>query len=251
MTAPASVSSTDPKELAKFSAMAAEWWDPTGKFKPLHKFNPVRLQFIRDQISRHFDLGAKESKPLEGISLLDMGCGGGLLSEPMCRLGATVTGADALAVNIKTAAVHAAEQGLDIDYQEATAELLLERQATFDVVLAMEIVEHVASVPEFLTTCAGLVKPGGMIILATLNRTLKAYGLAILGAEYVLRWVPAGTHDWQKFVKPDEMKRPLTAAGFNVEAPCGVSYQPLTGTWATSKDTDVNYMMVATKPTAP
>jgi len=248
MTASEHLSSTDPKELAKFSAMAAEWWDPSGKFKPLHKFNPVRLQFIRDQICHHFGRTAVETHPLQGLTLLDMGCGGGLLSEPMCRMGASVTGADALAVNIKTASVHAEEQGLEIDYQEATAELLLARQAQFDVVLAMEIVEHVASVPEFLTTCAGLVKPGGLLILATLNRTLKSYGLAIVGAEYVLRWVPAGTHDWNKFVKPEEMEAPLKSAGLTVAAPFGVSYQPLSGNWQLASDTAVNYMMVANRP---
>lgn len=248
MTASEHLSSTDPKELAKFSAMAAEWWDPSGKFKPLHKFNPIRLNFIRDQVSHHFGRAAVESHPLQGLTLLDMGCGGGLLSEPMCRLGAHVTGADALAVNIKTASVHAEEQGLEINYLEATAELLLARQATFDVVLAMEIVEHVASVPEFLTTCAGLVKPGGLMIVATLNRTMKSYGLAIVGAEYILRWVPAGTHDWDKFVKPEEITDPLGAAGLNVEEPFGVSYQPFSGQWSLSSDTSVNYMMLATKP---
>jgi 2-polyprenyl-6-hydroxyphenyl methylase/3-demethylubiquinone-9 3-methyltransferase len=247
MTSPVTATSVDPKELAKFSAMAADWWDPTGKFRPLHKFNPVRLTFLRDQISAHFDRDPKAPAPLNGLNLLDMGCGGGLLAEPMCRLGANVTGADALEINISVASTHAKEQGLDIDYQATTAEQMLETGAQFDVVLAMEIIEHVTDVPAFLKTCAGLLKPGGLMVLATLNRTKRAYGLAILGAEYILRWVPAGTHQWEKFVKPEEIREPLASEGLTVEAPIGVSYNPLSGQWSISRDSAVNYMMLARK----
>lgn len=249
MSANQTATSIDPEELAKFSAMAAEWWDPTGKFRPLHKFNPVRLTFLRDQICAHFECNQSENRPLSGLKLLDMGCGGGLLSEPMCRLGADVTGADALEVNIGIASTHAEEQGLEISYQATTAEDLLESGAQFGVVLAMEIVEHVADVERFLTTCSGLVRPGGLLIIATLNRTLKAYGLAILGAEYILRWVPAGTHQWEKFVTPSEIKSAL-GENMDVSEPYGISYNPISGKWAASRDAAVNYMMVGKKPAA-
>lgn len=238
----------DKDEIEKFSAMAAEWWDPKGKFKPLHKFNPVRLTFIRDEVCRHFELDAGSRRPFEGLSLLDIGCGGGLLSEPMTRLGASVTGVDAAARNIGTASVHAAEQGLKIDYRNTTAEQLVEEGLSFDIVLNMEVVEHVASVPMFLEACAKLLKPGGIMIIATINRTLKAWGLAIVGAEHVLGWLPKGTHQYGKLVRPIEILDSLEPHGVSVRPPIGVSYNPVMDRWSLSKDSQVNYMVVCTKP---
>ncbi|TNE39160.1 MAG: bifunctional 2-polyprenyl-6-hydroxyphenol methylase/3-demethylubiquinol 3-O-methyltransferase UbiG [Alphaproteobacteria bacterium] len=248
MPAKAEQSSIDTEELAKFSAMAAEWWDPAGKFRPLHKFNPVRLSFLRDHICHHFGREDKALRPLEGLTLLDMGCGGGLLSEPMARLGAEVTGADALEININVAGTHAEEQGLTIRYLETTAEALAESGEQFDVVMAMEIIEHVADVNAFLATCTKLVKPGGLMFVATLNRTLKAYALAVVGAEYIMRWLPPGTHDWNKFVRPDEIRNALSSTGLDVEGPFGVSFNPITGQWSRTGDSAVNYMMLARKP---
>jgi 2-polyprenyl-6-hydroxyphenyl methylase / 3-demethylubiquinone-9 3-methyltransferase len=235
--------SIDPAEVAKFSAMAAEWWSPTGKFAPLHKFNPVRLGFIRDTAGAHFRRTGLA--PFEGLSLLDIGCGGGLLSEPMARLGFAVTGADASEKNVKTAAAHAAEGGLAIDYRVATAESLA--GAGFDVVLNMEVIEHVADLPGYLRACAGLVKPGGLMFVATLNRTLKSLMLAKIGAEYVLRWLPPGTHDWNRFVEPERLTKMLTEAGMTVKTLQGVSFDPLNWAWKLSGDVDVNYMVVAGK----
>ncbi len=240
--APASI---DPSEVAKFSAMAAEWWDPQGKFAPLHKFNPVRLSFIRQTVAAHH--GREGLKPFEGLSLLDIGCGGGLLSEPMARLGFGVTGVDASEKNIKTAMTHAAAQGLGIDYRAGSAESLVEIGAAFDVVLNMEVVEHVADLPAYLDACAKLVKPGGLMIVATLNKTLKSLALAKIGAEYVLRWLPPGTHDWNRFIPPARLKSLLTATGLNVLSTQGVSFDPLNWNWRLSTDTDVNYMVVAGK----
>ncbi len=237
----------DPDEIAKFSAMAAEWWDPKGKFKPLHKFNPVRLAFIRDEVCRHFGRDPSGTTPFEGLNLLDIGCGGGLLSEPMTRLGAAVTGVDAAERNIKTATVHADEQGLEIDYRHGTAEALAEDGARFDVILNMEVVEHVADVGAFMGACAGMLKPGGLMIVATINRTTKAYALAIVGAEYVLGWLPKGTHDYAKLVKPIEIRDALIPQGVSVRPPVGVSYNPIMDRWARSNDTDVNYMVVCVK----
>ena len=234
--------SIDPAEVAKFSAMAAEWWDPTGKFAPLHKFNPVRLGFIRDTAAAHF--GRKGLKPFEGLSLLDIGCGGGLLCEPMTRLGFTVVGADASEKNVKTALTHAAGAGLAIDYRVASAESLVERGAAFDVVLNMEVVEHVADLPGYLTACTRLVKPGGLMFVATLNKTLKSLALAKIGAEYILRWLPPGTHDWNRFVEPARLQRMLMDAGLKVIKTQGVSFDPLNWAWKLSGDTDVNYMVV-------
>ena len=200
-------STIDPAEVAKFSAIAAEWWDPIGKFAPLHKFNPVRLGFIRDQAAAHFGRDARSLNPFEGLSLLDIGCGGGLLTEPMARLGFAVTGADASERNIGTARAHAAQSGLEIDYRATTAEALVEESQSFDVVLNMEVVEHVADVTAYLAACTALVKPGGLTLVATLNKTLKSLALAKIGAEYVLGWLPRGTHDWNRFVPPTELKR--------------------------------------------
>jgi len=239
----------DVDEVAKFSAMAAEWWDPKGKFKPLHRFNPVRLGFIRDTVEAHFNLDPKAKKPFEGLRILDIGCGGGLVSEPMARLGADMVSVDASEANIKTAMTHAAETGVKVDYRAGTVEGLIESgEAPFDVVLNLEVVEHVANPADFLSQCASLVKPGGMMIVATINRTAKAFALAIVGAEYVLRWLPAGTHEFDKLVKPTEIEAALTGSGMMVRAPQGVSFNPITDQWRLSTDSKVNYMMVSTRP---
>lgn len=238
----------DAGEIEKFSAMAAEWWDPHGKFRPLHTFNPVRLAFIRDRVSARFGLDAAAARPFEGLRLLDIGCGGGLLSEPMCRLGAAVTGADAAERNIKTASVHAAEQGLAIDYRATTAEALADAGETFDVILNMEVIEHVADTRAFMQTCGACLAPGGLMIVATLNRTARAFALAIVGAEYVLGWLPRGTHEWSKFVTPAEMRGMMQAAGLAPGELTGVAYNPLADKWALSADSAVNYMMTATRP---
>lgn len=235
----------DPEEVARFSAMADEWWDQNGPFRPLHKFNPVRLGFIRDQICTHFQRDAASARPFEGLRLLDIGCGGGLLSEPVCRLGARVSGADASAENIGCAKTHAARQNLDIDYRNITTETLLTEPARFDVILNMEVVEHVANPDAFITQCASLLAPDGLMILATLNRTAKAYALAVLGAEYILRWLPRGTHDWNKFLRPQELTAMVEKAGLSVSGLTGVSYNPLLDRWRLSDDLDVNYMLSA------
>ena len=244
-------SSIDPAEVERFSAMAAEWWDPTGKFKPLHLFNPVRLGFIRDEAARRFGRDTTKPRPFEGLRLLDIGCGGGLLCEPMTRLGFQVTGVDASARNIGVARTHAEQQGLDIDYRADTAEALLAQGvAPFDVVLNMEVIEHVADPARFLKDCVQLMRPGGLMIVATLNRTLKAHALAVVGAEYVLRWLPRGTHDWKKFIKPVEILEFLQGEPVSIAGPFGVSFDPLSGRWAPSGDTQVNYMMTVDKSSA-
>lgn len=241
----------DPAEIEKFTAIADEWWDPFGKFKPLHKFNPVRLAYIRDGACAHFGRDRRGKKPLEGLRLLDIGCGGGLVAEPMRRLGAEVVAIDAAERNVKTAMTHADPLGLDIDYRATTVEALAEAgEPPFDIILNLEVVEHVADVDLFLETSASLLKPGGMMVLATINRTLKALALAKVGAEYVLRWLPAGTHDPRKFVKPEEAEAPLLRKGLSVTAQAGVSYNPLLDIWRVSDDMDVNYMLTAVKPAA-
>lgn len=240
-------SSVDESEIAKFSAMAAEWWDPHGKFRPLHKFNPVRLEFIRDTVCDHFGRDRRSIRPFEGLRLLDIGCGGGLLCEPMCRLGANVTGADASEKNIRTASVHAAEQGLDIDYRAETAEALAAGGETFDIILNMEVVEHVADVPGFIASCGEMVRPGGLMIVATLNRTFKSFALAIVGAEYILRWLPRGTHQWERFVTVEELRNALHEAGLDPGKPTGVVYNPISDAWSLSRDHDVNYMMTGVR----
>ena len=237
--------SIDPGEVAKFSAIAAEWWDPEGKFAPLHKFNPVRLSFIRAEAAAHFGRDARSLRPFEGLSLLDIGCGGGLLSEPMARLGFAVTGADASEKNIGTARAHAAQSGLDIDYRATSAESLAAEGLTFDVVLNMEVVEHVADVSAYLAACTRLVKPGGLTFVATLNKTLKSLALAKIGAEYVLNWLPRGTHDWNRFIPPAELKASLEECGLTILKTQGVSFDPLNWDWRLSGDVDVNYMIVA------
>ncbi|HTI67229.1 MAG TPA: bifunctional 2-polyprenyl-6-hydroxyphenol methylase/3-demethylubiquinol 3-O-methyltransferase UbiG [Caulobacteraceae bacterium] len=243
--------SVDPTEVARFSAIAAEWWDPRGKFAPLHRFNPVRLGFIREEALDRFSRDGRARTPFEGLRLLDIGCGGGLLAEPMRRLGFEVTAVDASPRNIGTARVHAEAAGLTIDYRCATAEQLLDEGALpFDVVLNMEVVEHTADPGQYLRDTARLVAPGGLMILATLNRTLKALALAKIGAEYVLGWLPRGTHDWNKFLKPDEVKAFLEDEPVTVEGPFGVSYNPLADRWSISADTDVNYMMTVSRSPA-
>lgn len=241
--------SIDSAEVAKFTAMAEAWWDPAGDFRPLHRFNPVRLGYIRDRLCTRFGRDPKADKPLKGLRLLDVGCGGGLLSEPLARLGAEVTGLDAAARNIKIASLHARESGLEIDYRHGSVEDLAAGGLSFDAVLNMEVVEHVADLDGFLAASARLVKPGGLLILATLNRTPKAFLLAIVGAEYLLRWLPRGTHDWRRFVRPSEAAAALRAGGLEIEEMTGVAYNPLTDSWRLApRDLDVNYMLLAVKP---
>lgn len=240
--------SIDADEVAKFSRIASEWWDPKGKFKPLHKFNPVRLKFLRETLVSHFGLDGAAKTPLTGLKLLDIGCGGGLVSEPMARLGADVTGLDASPQNIKTAKVHAAEMGLTVDYRTGTAEALVASgEGPFDAVLNLEIIEHVTDPEAFLKDCVSLVKPGGIMVVATLNKTLKSLALAKVGAEYILRWLPPGTHDFSKFLSPDQISGWMSEAGMTPEAPVGVSFNPLMDRWSLSNDTDVNYMVVGRK----
>lgn len=238
----------DEAEIAKFLAIAEEWWDPFGNFRPLHKLNPTRLTYIRDQICRHFGRDHTKDRPLTGLGLLDIGCGGGLLSEPMARLGADVLGADALEKNIKVASAHAEQQNLVIDYRATTVEELNQTPNTFDVILNMEVVEHVADVEIFLRCCVELLNPGGLMVIGTINRTLKAYALAIVGAETILQWLPQGTHQYEKLVRPEEIESALSGTGVNLTNPVGLSYNPLADRWSLSGDVSVNYMRVATRP---
>jgi 2-polyprenyl-6-hydroxyphenyl methylase/3-demethylubiquinone-9 3-methyltransferase len=240
--------SVDPAEIEKFRAMAADWWSPTGRFAPLHKFNPVRLTFIRDTAVSHFGLDDTSRRPLEGLRLLDAGCGGGLVTEPMARLGAHAVGVDAGDSNIKAAMVHADAVHVDVDYRVGTVEgLIAAGEKPFDIVLALEVIEHVADPAQFLADCTKLLAPGGLLVMATLNRTAKAFALAIVGAEHVLRWLPPGTHDWSKFVTPEEARSALEKTGLTVDQPVGVSFSPLSGRWSLGNDTAVNYMLVARK----
>ncbi|SPJ23134.1 bifunctional 2-polyprenyl-6-hydroxyphenol methylase/3-demethylubiquinol 3-O-methyltransferase UbiG [Palleronia abyssalis] len=242
------MSSIDQTEIDKFSAMAAEWWDPTGKFKPLHEMNPCRLDYITRQIAAQFGRDLKTDRPFEGLSLLDVGCGGGLLAEPMTRLGARVTGIDAAERNIPVAQTHAAEQGLDIEYRAATAETLADEGAAFDGVLAMEIVEHVADPAEFIATCDRLTKPGGLLICSTLNRTTKSFALAIVGAEWVLGWLPRGTHDWNRFITPDELRQMIDSTDLTCVDRTGMVFNPVAWRWSLSdRDLSVNYVTGSVK----
>ena len=239
----------DPAEVAKFEAMAADWWDPAGRFRPLHVMNPCRLDYICAQIAAQFGRDRAAPRPFDGLRILDIGCGGGLLSEPMARLGAEVVGADAAAGNIPVARLHAAQSGLDIDYRHTTAEALAGAGERFDVVLAMEIVEHVADPLAFLSACRALTRPGGMVICSTLNRTAKSFALAIVGAEWVLRWLPRGTHDWAKFLTPDELFALLAAAGLAPVDRQGMVYDPLRRSWSLSaRDLGVNYVTTSLRP---
>jgi 2-polyprenyl-6-hydroxyphenyl methylase/3-demethylubiquinone-9 3-methyltransferase len=247
MVKTAARTTVDQAEVARFAALADQWWDPHGKMRPLHKFNPVRLAYVRDRLCERFERDPKALDSLKGLRILDVGCGGGLVCEPLARLGAEVVGVDPGRPNIEAARMHAEKSGLAIDYRVATAEQLADARERFDTVLALEVVEHVTDVTLFVRRCAEMVKPRGMMIAATLNRTLKSFALAIVGAEYVLRWLPVGTHRWDKFVTPDELEAALAAAGLSVLDETGVIYNPFVDEWRRSKDLDVNYMVAAGK----
>lgn len=240
-------STVDPAEVERFSRLAQEWWNPRGKMSVLHKFNPVRLAYIRDAACRRFGRDPKQIDCLLGLRILDIGCGGGLLSEPLARLGATVVGADPSGTNIEAARLHAQEADVEVDYRQTEAEALADAGEAFNVVLAMEVVEHVADVGLFVRRCADMVLPGGIMVAATLNRTLKSFALAIVGAEYVLRWLPPGTHQWDKFVTPNELEAAMARAGMRLTAQSGVVYNLFADHWELSRDMDVNYMLVAEK----
>ena len=245
---PPQASSIDPADLARFERLGAEWWSLKGPMSQLHRLNPVRLAFIRDHACAHF--GGRDPRapaPLAGLKILDIGCGGGILCEPLARLGARLTGIDPGPGTIGIATSHAAQSGLAIDYQAVSAEALAASGTVFDIVLMMEVVEHVTDVPGFVATASALVRPGGLLFAATLNRTLKSFALAIVGAEYILRWLPAGTHSWNQFVTPEELARLLRRAGLKPVARTGVVYNPLADAWRASGDMDVNYMMAAAK----
>jgi 2-polyprenyl-6-hydroxyphenyl methylase / 3-demethylubiquinone-9 3-methyltransferase len=237
----------DQDEVERFSRIAGQWWDVRGPMAALHKFNPVRLAYIRDRAAAHFGRDANRLDSLAGLRMLDIGCGGGILSEPLARLGASVVGADPSESNIAVARQHAAQSGLSIDYRNVTAEALEAAGESFDVVLAMEVVEHVTDSGLFVEIAAGMVKPGGLLFVATLNRTVKSFALAIVGAEYILRWLPRGTHQWDKFVTPNELEIAIEQAGMQIKAETGVIYNLLGDRWQLSADMDVNYMVVAEK----
>lgn len=245
----ASTASAD--EIERFAALAGTWWDVDGEFGQLHKLNPVRIGFIRDHVLAHFGRDGAKAQPFEGLSMVDLGCGGGLLTEPMARLGAKVLGIDAEVNAIGVATAHAQPLGLGIEYRCALPEALAAEGRSFDVVLAMEIIEHVADIDRFVGACASLIAPGGVMVLSTLNRTLKALALAKIGAEYVLRWVPPGTHDWRKFVRPDELSRHLRRHRLRAKVMRGMSYDPLRDRWALSDDLSVNYLAFITPRTQP
>ena len=242
-------STVDDAEIAKFEAMAAEWWDTNGKFKPLHMLNPTRLDYITQQIAAEFDRDLNSEAPFAGLRILDIGCGGGLLAEPMARLGADVVGADAAERNIPVARVHAEQSGLDIDYRHTTAEAMAAQGEQFDAVLNMEVVEHVADPLAYLTACQQLLKPGGLMVCSTINRNPKSYLVAIIGAEHVMRWLPKGTHEWNKFITPDELCDLITEAGLTPVDRTGFVFNPLAWTWGLSdRDLSVNYVTASTKP---
>jgi 2-polyprenyl-6-hydroxyphenyl methylase / 3-demethylubiquinone-9 3-methyltransferase len=240
-------STIDPNEVARFERVAETWWDPRGPMRALHKFNPVRLAYIRDEACRRFERDPKGVRPLEGLCVLDVGCGGGLLCEPLARLGAAVTGLDPAPTNVAVARRHAARSGIPVSYRSETVESVVAGGERFNVVLAMEVVEHVTDVPAFVRACGAAVKPGGILVMATLNRTLRAFALAIVGAEYVLGWLPRGTHQWEKFVTPDELQMAIEAAGLTVSEFRGVVYNPLRDQWTLARDTSVNYMALAVR----
>ena len=238
-------SSVDPAEVDQFDSIAAHWWDPDGPFRPLHKLTPQRMTYLRDRIADRFGRDIRENKPFSGLNAIDIGCGGGLVSEPLARLGCAVTGIDAGANNIAAAQSHAVEQDLDIDYRCTTAEDVAASGEQFDVAVAVEIIEHVADRSAFVGACAGLVRPGGMVIFSTINRTAKAFALAIVGGEYILRWLPRGSHDWRKFVRPSELARDLRVAGAQVTDTSGLIFDPINGRWQLAADLDVNYFLTA------
>lgn len=243
--------SVDPREMESFARMAHDWWNPTGMFKPLHIMNGARLSLIKDAVCDHFLRDPDKTEPLAGLRVLDIGCGGGLLCEPMRRLGADVTGVDALEKNVKTAKTHAEQVGLEIDYRHGTIEQMVEAgEPPFDIVLNMEVIEHVANPRDFMADCASMVRPGGMMFCSTINRTLKAFAFAIVGAEYVLRWLPKGTHQYDKLVRPEELSRYLKAAGMNVDRRIGMSLNPLTERWRETDDMSINYVTISTRSDA-
>lgn len=244
----ATATTVDPREVERFAALAAEWWNPRGKMRVLHKFNPVRLAWLREKLTGHFGRDTRAMRPLEGVRVLDIGCGGGLLSEPLARMGAQVTGIDPAERNVRIASLHAQESSVAVTYRAATAEELADAGERFDVVLAMEVVEHVADMELFLRRAAEMVRPGGLMCAATLNRTKRSFALAIVGAEYVLGWLPRGTHDWNRFVTPDELQSALEAGGLSVLEREGVVFNPLGDEWRRSSDVSVNYMMLAERP---
>ncbi|WP_208440340.1 bifunctional 2-polyprenyl-6-hydroxyphenol methylase/3-demethylubiquinol 3-O-methyltransferase UbiG [Bartonella raoultii] len=235
----------DQNEINHFSRIATEWWNPQGKFRPLHQFNPTRLAYIREKICLEFNRDPVSLMPFENLRILDIGCGGGLLCEPMARLGATVVGADAAHTNIEVAKIHAAQNGLSIDYRTTTAEALANDGEQFDIILNMEVVEHVSDVNLFIAATAKMLKPQGVMFVSTLNRTWKSWALAIIGAEYILRWLPKGTHDYKKFLKPQELKNSLFQNSLTVIDEIGITYNPLNDSWNRSKDMDVNYLLLA------
>ncbi|WP_019220602.1 bifunctional 2-polyprenyl-6-hydroxyphenol methylase/3-demethylubiquinol 3-O-methyltransferase UbiG [Bartonella senegalensis] len=237
----------DQSEIDHFSRIAAEWWNPQGKFRPLHQFNPTRLAYIREKICLEFHRDPVSLAPFENLKILDIGCGGGLLCEPMARLGAMVVGADAAQTNIEVAKIHAAQNGLSIDYRTTTAEALATEREQFDIILNMEVVEHVADVNLLIEATAKMLKPQGLMFISTLNRTWKAWGLAIVGAEYILRWLPKGTHNYKKFLKPRELKNILLQNALTVIDEIGITYNPLNNSWNRSKDMDINYLLLAKK----
>ena len=244
----ASQTSVDPAEIAKFQAMATEWWDPNGKFKPLHMLNPCRLDYITQQIAEEFDRDLANEAPFSGLRILDIGCGGGLLCEPMARLGATVVGVDAAERNIPVATTHAEQSGLTITYRHDTAEALVDEGAEFDVVLNMEVVEHVEGPLEYLTACQRLLKSGGIMICSTINRNAKSFAMAIVGAEYIMRWLPKGTHDWSKFITPDELFTLIENAGLDPVDRKGFVFNPISWQWRLSdRDLSVNYVTTSIK----
>jgi 2-polyprenyl-6-hydroxyphenyl methylase/3-demethylubiquinone-9 3-methyltransferase len=245
--APDSSTTLDREEVARFAKLAGEWWDANGPFRPLHRINPVRLTYIRDQLCRKFGRDKAAASSLAGLSVLDIGCGGGLVAEPLTRLGAEVTGIDPAPENIAAAKAHAEGARLDIAYRTATAEAFAASGASFDAVLLLEVIEHVPDVPLFLKSVAPLVKPGGVMILSTLNRTLKAYALAIIGAELILRWLPLGTHNWDRFVTPEKLRGALRGAGLAHSDTTGMVYNPLADEWRLARDTDVNYFATAVR----
>ena len=241
-------STVDAAEVERFGALAAQWWDPRGKMAVLHKFNPVRLSFIKETACRRFARDGKRLDALAGLRILDIGCGGGILSEPLARLGAAVVGADPSGTNIEVAKLHAAAAGVAVDYRATTAEALADAGERFDVVLAMEVVEHVADLSLFINRCAEMVKPSGMMIVATINRTMKSFALAIVGAEYVLRWLPRGTHQWDRFIRPAELVALLRPTGLAAHELAGLVYEPWRDRWKVAPDLTVNYLLFATKP---
>jgi 2-polyprenyl-6-hydroxyphenyl methylase/3-demethylubiquinone-9 3-methyltransferase len=241
----------DPAEIARFSALSAQWWDPRGKMRPLHRLNPVRIGFVRDVACEKFCRDPRRLDCFAGLRILDIGCGAGILSEPLARLGAAVVGADPAETNIAAARVHAAQSAVTVDYRATTAEALADAGERFDIVLAMEVVEHVADLRLFVQCCATLTAPGGLMVAATINRTLKSFALAIVGAEYILRWLPRGTHQWDRFVTPNELEAAMSRGGLTLMAQTGVIYNLLADAWQLGDDMDVNYMLAAERPAGP